>query len=72
MAFWLEEDLVFYPKFKVQVGISFLQLSGFDGAIYYRYMGDRPANENNSVTARGVIFRKYSIGLPMKGFRVFG
>lgn len=46
--------------------------NGISGSIRYRYMGDRPANEDNSVTAKGyTVFdalinyskRKYELGL---------
>lgn len=34
-------------------GLSFTTKSGFSGSVRYRYMGDRPANEDNSIVARG-------------------
>lgn len=34
-------------------GISFRKRTGVNGSLRYRYMGDRPANEDNSVIAKG-------------------
>lgn len=34
-------------------GLSFQRKDGFNGSLRYRYMGDRPANEDNSVVAVG-------------------
>ncbi len=34
-------------------GLSFKKSNGFNGSLRYRFMGDRPANENNSTIAKG-------------------
>jgi len=34
-------------------GLDFKFANGFNGAVSYRYMADRPANENNSLVAKG-------------------
>lgn len=56
-------------------GLSFQRKDGFNGSLRYRYMGDRPANEDNSVIAKGyfiadAIFNYakpgYSIGLAVE------
>lgn len=41
------------PRFTSVGGLSFNHYSGFSGSIRYRYMADRPANEDNSVIAQG-------------------
>jgi hypothetical protein len=59
------------PRLTSQGGINFLHPSGFDGAVRYRYMGDRPANEDNSISARGYFLGNIVVGYRFKGFRVF-
>ncbi|MEP6949385.1 MAG: TonB-dependent receptor [Ginsengibacter sp.] len=53
-------------------GITFTNKKGFNGSLRYRYIGDRPANENNTLTATGYFITdavlnytkpKYEIGL---------
>ncbi|HEY2349212.1 MAG TPA: TonB-dependent receptor [Puia sp.] len=53
-------------------GITWSKQTGFNGSLRYRYMGDRPANENYSLTAVGYFVtdfvlnytkKKYEIGL---------
>lgn len=53
-------------------GLFYKKPSGFNGGISYRYMKDRPANEDNSVVAKGYFVvdaalnytqRKYEIGV---------
>ena len=53
-------------------GITYSKQNGFNGSLRYRYMGDRPANENYSLTAVGYFItdfvlnytkKKYEIGL---------
>ncbi|MBK6903291.1 MAG: TonB-dependent receptor [Saprospirales bacterium] len=36
-------------------GLNFQTRSGFNGSLRYRYLGDRPANETNSVVAEGYV-----------------
>ena len=56
-------------------GLDFKFANGFNGAISYRYMKDRPANEDNSLVAKGYFVtdltayytkRKYEIGLEIQ------
>ncbi len=53
-------------------GITYAKRSGFNGSLRYRFMGNRPANEKNSLTAVGYFVtdfilnytrKKYEIGL---------
>jgi hypothetical protein len=53
-------------------GITWSKQTGFSGSLRYRYMGDRPANDNYSLTAEGYFVtdfvlnymkKKYEIGL---------
>ena len=53
-------------------GLSFKMKNGFNGTLRYRYIGDRAANEDNSVVAKGYFLadavvnytqRKFEVGL---------
>jgi outer membrane receptor protein involved in Fe transport len=48
-----ENYLPLAPVFTSTGGISYKGPKGFASALRYRYMGDRPANENYSVVAKG-------------------
>ena len=41
------------PTFTTVGGLSLQNPTGFSGSIRYRYIADRPANEDNSVVAKG-------------------
>ncbi|TBV25545.1 TonB-dependent receptor [Meridianimaribacter sp. CL38] len=41
------------PDFTLAGGLSINDLNGFSGGIRYRYIDDRPANEDNSIVAEG-------------------
>jgi hypothetical protein len=41
------------PIFTSTGGITYRQSQGFNGSLRYRFLGDRPANEDNSVVAVG-------------------
>ncbi len=41
------------PRFTSVGGLSLKTPSGFSGSLRYRYMADRPANEDNTIVARG-------------------
>ena len=43
------------PEFTSTGGLAIENLSGFSGAIAYRYINDRPANEDFSITADGYL-----------------
>ena len=43
------------PDFTAAGGISFRQPKGFNAGIRYRYLKDRPANEDNSIVALGFL-----------------
>jgi outer membrane receptor protein involved in Fe transport len=56
-------------------GLSFNMKNGLNGTLRYRYIGDRAANETNSVTAEGYVIAdavlnytrpKYEIGVSME------
>lgn len=41
------------PDFTLTTGISLKDYKGFSGSLQYRYLDDRPANEDNSIIAQG-------------------
>lgn len=48
-----ENNLPLAPTFTSTGGITYRKATGWNGSIRYRYMGDRPANEDNTVKAKG-------------------
>lgn len=63
------------PTISTIGGVSFKLKNGFNGSLRYRYLGDRPANEDNSVVATGYVLAdvivnytrpKYEIGLSVE------
>jgi outer membrane receptor protein involved in Fe transport len=48
-----ESYLPLAPRFTSIGGITYRQEQGWNGSLRYRFMNDRPANENNSVIAKG-------------------
>ena len=49
-----DENLIpLAPKLVSTGGITYRKETGFNGSLRYRLMGDRPANEENSVVAKG-------------------
>ncbi len=60
------------PVFTSTGGLTYRIMEGLNGSLRYRYMGDRPANEDNSIVARGYFIadaqlnytkKKYNLGL---------
>lgn len=41
------------PSFTTTAGLSISNLNGFSGGVHYRFLKDRPANEDNSIIADG-------------------
>ncbi len=48
-----ESYLPLAPRFTSVGGLTYRKQSGINGSLRYRYMADRPANETNSVIAKG-------------------
>ncbi len=61
------EDLIpLAPKLTSLAQLSFKYPSGFFGGVKYRYMGDRPANEDNSIIAKGYFVTDLNLGYSLK------
>lgn len=54
------------PKTTFVSGLSVKNLNNFSGSISARYLGDRPANEDNSVTAKGYFVTDFSLNYQFK------
>jgi outer membrane receptor protein involved in Fe transport len=48
-----EDNIPLAPKFTSLGGLVYKKQSGFNGSIFYRIMGNRPANEDYTITAKG-------------------
>lgn len=51
-------------------GLSFEMKNGFNGTLRYRYIGDRAANEDNSVVAKGYFLTDAVVNYTKKKFEV--
>ena len=60
------------PVFSSTGGLTFRKPNGWNGSLRYRYLGDRPANEDKSIVAKGYFItdallnytnKRYNIGL---------
>ncbi|MPR32292.1 TonB-dependent receptor [Salmonirosea aquatica] len=60
------------PRSTSTGGLTFRKPTGWNGSLRYRYMGDRPANEDNSIVAKGYFIadaqlnytqKRYNLGL---------
>lgn len=61
------EDLIpLAPKITVAGGVSFKHPSGWNGALQSRHLGDRPANEDGSITANGYFITDANISYQWK------
>jgi outer membrane receptor protein involved in Fe transport len=51
-------------------GITYSKQTGFNGSLRYRFMGDRPANENNSLTALGYFVTDFILNYTRKNYEI--
>ena len=54
------------PRFSSVGGFTYRKQYGFNGSLRYRLMGDRPANEDNSVVAKGYFVTDAAINYTKK------
>ncbi len=59
------------PDFTATGGFSVTNLKHFSGGFHYRYLKSRPANEDNSIVAKGYMVSDLNINYEIKNF-VFG
>ncbi len=60
------------PRITSQGGLNLLHPGGLEAAIRYRYIADRPANENNTVVARGSFIAHLMFAYRIRKIKVFG
>ncbi|MDE1191391.1 MAG: TonB-dependent receptor [Arachidicoccus sp.] len=51
-------------------GVTFIIKNGFNGSVRYRYMGDRPANDDYSLTAEGYFITDFVLNYTTKKFEI--
>lgn len=54
------------PDFTTTGGLSFQKINGFSGGVRYRYLKSRPANEDNSIVAKGYFISDLNINYQYK------
>ncbi|MFC2098527.1 TonB-dependent receptor [Bacteroidota bacterium] len=60
------------PILTSQGGVTVIHPSGIEGALRYRYLGDRPANESNTVVAEDHFINNLMLAYRFNSFRIFG
>ena len=58
------------PTFTSIGGVSFRKSNGLNGSLRYRYMGDRAANEDHTVVARGYFIADAVVNYTRPGFEI--
>lgn len=53
------------PSFTLAGGLTITELGNFSGSFNYRYLADRPANEDNSIVAKGYFVSDVNINYNM-------
>jgi len=66
-----EDYIPLAPDLTSTGGIAFENLANFSGGLNYRYIKDRPANEDNSIIAKGYFVTDFNINYTFRNF-VFG
>jgi hypothetical protein len=61
-----EDFIPLAPDFTLAGGLSFNNIRGFSGGLRYRYIDDRPANEDNSIIAEGYFVSDFNINYTIK------
>ena len=56
------------PRFTSTGGLSYRREQGLNGSLRYRYMANRPANEDNSVVASGYFVTDFAINFTRRGW----
>jgi len=58
------------PTFSTIGGLSFRLKNGFNGSLRYRYLSDRPANEDKSVMAKGYLLADATLNYTQRSFEM--
>ncbi len=65
-----EDYIPLAPTFTSTGGLYYKKQQGFNGGISYRYIKDRPANEDNSIVAKGYFVTDASLNYTMHKYEV--
>lgn len=65
-----EDFIPLAPTFTSIGGLTYRFVSGWNGSLRYRYLGDRPANEDNSITAEGYFLMDAQLNYTTSRFEV--
>ncbi|MAO43831.1 MULTISPECIES: TonB-dependent receptor [Leeuwenhoekiella] len=63
-----EDNIPLAPKFTSAGGLSVDNLSGFSGSLGYRWLGDRAANEDNSIVAEGYFVTDFNLNYTIENW----
>lgn len=58
------------PAWSSAAGITYMNKAGINGSLRYRYLGDRPANEDNSLTAEGYFITDLVLNYTTKRYEI--
>ncbi|HKJ48725.1 MAG TPA: TonB-dependent receptor plug domain-containing protein [Christiangramia sp.] len=64
-----EDYIPLAPEFTSSGGVAVNNLSGFSGSFSYRYLNDRPANEDFSITADGYFVADLNLNYKIKNIQ---
>lgn len=56
-----QDNIPLAPDFTSTGGLSFQNWKNFSGGLRYRFMNDRPANEDNSIVAKGYFITDFNV-----------
>lgn len=65
-----EEYIPLAPKFSSTGGITLKDYKGFSAGMKYRYLGDRAANEDNSIIAKGYFVSDINVNYKINNFNI--
>ncbi|WP_108171292.1 TonB-dependent receptor [Christiangramia gaetbulicola] len=65
-----EDYIPLAPEFTSSGGLAVENLSGFSGALSYRYINNRPANEDFSITAEGYVVTDLNLNYRYKNIQL--
>ena len=65
-----EDHIPLAPKHTFVAGISAKNIHNFSGGIHSRFLGDRPANEDNSIVAKGYFVTDLNLNYQIGNFTI--
>lgn len=65
-----EDYIPLAPVWSSSAGITYMNKTGINGSLRYRYLGDRPANEDYSLTATGYFITDLVLNYTAKRYEV--